>query len=239
MTDTTIADIAMEKTVIDNTDWFEGQEDGGDSFKAHIAGIRGLGVFPVTTSGVSQNVDPKSKVVRITSGGTAGLELINLTAPPLNENGINTDYLGSRVYFVLDTQTNPSDVVKIKNDGVDFCRLLVPETVDSITRYNTVLLNFAGACVCMVWVADGWKLDSAATDGSFNGAYRVDPISIMPVAVTGTAGKDVGIDPGAGDTVGKVKLGALNPLPTTDPLVYGQLWIDAAAGFAVKQSQGE
>jgi hypothetical protein len=225
MTETTIADIPREKTVIDSTDWFEGQ-DGGGSFKAHVGGIRGLGVLDVTTAAVSQDITPVAKVVSITTGGTAGQELLNLTAPALGPNDINTDYLGTRVYFVLNTQTDPGDSVKITVDGLAYCGLYIPENTIGVTRYNTIILNFTGACVCFVWCGDKWRLDSESTDGNFSGTYRVDQVNIGPQPVTGSQGQPLTLDAGQGDTPGLIKMGSVVPLPESDPLVLWALFTD-------------
>jgi hypothetical protein len=226
MTDTTIANIPIEQVVIANTDWFEGQKQGGDSFKAHVQGLRGLGGVNITTSAVSQDVGPEPQVVYITTGGTGGEELINIVTPTLDGNGYNTNYLGSRVFVVLAVQTDPADTVTITIDGGASCPLLVPIWSSGVTFQSSSILDFVGASICFVWCADAYQIDSAATDRSFNRTFRADDVSIGPEVPTTGAGKTLFLDAGQGDTNGFIRIGFVVPLPTADPTVSCSLWND-------------
>lgn len=60
-------------------------------------------------------------LVEVTSGGTAGTEIVNIPNPALDGNGFNGALLGRTVNVVLKTQTDGSDVVKVSintNDGI-------------------------------------------------------------------------------------------------------------------------
>jgi hypothetical protein len=182
MTDTTIANIPIEQVVLDNTDWFEGQKQGGDSFKAHVQGLRGLGGVNITTSAVSQDVGPEPQVVYITTGGTGGEELINIVTPTLDGNGYNTNYLGSRVFVVLAVQTDPADTVTITIDGGASCPLLVPIWSSGpyglIRQYSSVTLNAVGDTIMFRWDGAHWYIDGSV--GSFTGTPTSN-VNIQPL----------------------------------------------------------
>lgn len=156
MTETTIAMIAREKIVLDNTEWFEG-EDGLGSFKSRIQSIRGTGVVNVTTSAVVTEVGPEPQLVIITTSGSgAGDDAIDVALPPVDGNGFNGERIGQQIILLLSALTDPGDVVRVTLGGNVGVVALQAAPYHSWT--NVVLLSM-GASIVFTWSGYNWCVD--------------------------------------------------------------------------------
>jgi len=221
MTDTTIADIAREKELLDGSEWFEGQDNDG-SFKSRIYGIRGTGIVPVTTNGdTPTDIEDFPQVVVVTSGGSAGDEVINLPRPTLDENGMNVPLMGQRVFVYLKTQTDPADVVVLHNNGSASWGEAITTTSQNfspVQSYSRLALDFAGAAACLLWVGYRWEVDVMATNGNYTQTFSSFATPVLKPN-----------DAGFMDVSG---------FPTVDPASPNAIWIDPANGHALAVSQG-
>jgi hypothetical protein len=206
MTDTTIADISREKVVLNNTEWFEGQ-DGTGSFKSHVGSIRGFGTVPVTTSGVSQDVGPYPQLIVVTTSGSGlGTDLLNIVNPTLDANGVNADLIGQSIIVAVPALADPADAVTISVAGVSNFLVAVNVREGSLTlAYTGVKLDFAGAVVCLRWVGSAWYVDAAVGQFSTVGEVSVNTVQPLqagnPVFVIGGDG-DVATDGGVAKLAG-------------------------------------
>jgi hypothetical protein len=184
MTDTTIADIPTEKVVLDNTEWFEGQ-DGGGSFKSHVGSIRGVGAVAVTAS-VDDAVDvgpyPQLALVTTTGDGS-GVDQINIVNPTLDGSGRNSSLIGQAIIVTLQTLTDPADYVNITVAGSANVRarnIPVPASgpYGLIRQYSSVTLNAVGDTIMFRWDGAHWYIDGSV--GSFTGTPTSN-VNIQPL----------------------------------------------------------
>lgn len=85
-------------------------ERAGVSYRISAGDLSGIAptAVPIVTGAVSQNLDPLVAYYEVTTGGTAGVELLNLPNLPLDGNGWNGPNLGRLLRVALAVQTNPS-----------------------------------------------------------------------------------------------------------------------------------
>lgn len=242
MVDKTIPDLPMGvAALLDHP--FESVEDG-ISVKLTLAQMRGVAVVPIVTGAVPVDIGPDAFIASVTSGGTAGAEIINILAPPLDIDGYyNADYLGTQITIILTTQTDPADVVTITNDGAASVQLFPEGFIETgAIGYADVRLNFLGAAVTYVWIGDNWALYYAATDGNFTGAQDFGDISLVTdvshnINVRSQDGFINVQAQSAGEVIVRTDSGNLRietvsgnivvtGLPAADPGVTGALWAD-------------
>lgn len=177
----------------------------------------------ITTGASPLTADLEYRVFSITTGGTQDSEVINLPKFPLDGNGFNLSKLGSRVIFYLDTQTDEADAVNINEPDLVGGVFPVYQTSLFQNHYKqnttSVVLDFAGAVACFIWVGFEWHMDIAITnngdDATFNGSNDTKLYSNKDVLIRAD------LD-GAGG--GNIKM---TTLPTSNPAVAGALWNDA------------
>ncbi len=146
------------------TDVFE-IDQGAGSVKATQAQILSLGSENIT-SGVSPvNADNTKQLTIITSGGSAGNENVILPNFTLDVNGINAEKNGVTHTFILGTQTNPSDVVRIYADSaIPVIAVDTAGSTTAITNSNGVVLNLVDHTAMFVWQDYQWFFNN----GSYN-----------------------------------------------------------------------
>jgi hypothetical protein len=177
-----------------------------------------LGVYPVlptvplVTSGTPQTYDATPAVLSITTGGTAGDELVDLDLPDLPVDGWANPYLvGQRVVFGLVVQTNAADRVVITAGGSGALRFYPSSTASGIRGVlNGVVLDYVGAMVCFIWCGDSWKIDYAYTGNNFGGENDYTSASMS------TVGADNTISMIGGSVEAQTEAGASGNLPGGD-----------------------
>lgn len=169
MTDKTIPDLDAG-TTLTGSEPIETVQ-GGASVRTTTGEIAGSkSVININSSGMSQDISPITKIVLITSGGSAGTELVNLLNPDLDLDGfVNANSVGNTVVFALVALTNPDDKVKITNNSADNVYIYGGPQNGGLQYMQNVVLDYVGACARFIWCADEWKLDYDATDGEFDG----------------------------------------------------------------------
>jgi hypothetical protein len=153
-----------------------------------------LGVYPVlptvtlTTGSSPSTNDGTPAVVSITTGGTAGDELLDLSNPDLPVDGWANPFLvGQRVIFALVTQTDPADRVVITVGGSGTVRFYPTNTANGIRGIiNGAVLDYVGGMICFVWCGDGWKIDYALTGSNFGGTNDYTSASMSTVGADNT-----------------------------------------------------
>lgn len=147
------------------------------------------------TSGASPvTLDPNVRYYAVTTGGTAGVEVLDLPLLPLPVDGVyNPPRSGSQIVISLVTQTNPGDIVKIKVNGQEnnlaMLSGLVGGQLVSGSVQGGVLLNYPGSAVALVWLNDGWYIDPVGTNFTWDAGT-----AILGVNVNLDAGTDVSGD---------------------------------------------
>lgn len=146
--------------------------------------------------------------VEVTSGGTAGEEIINLISPDIVNIG-NPDYNGIEITFVMVGLTDPSDTVAIKCNGDFSGHFYNPmERWIRVPSYSKIWLGYLGEAILMKWCYDSWQCDLNATNWNFTYTVNVNKLTFR-----GDAGLAFDF--------------AFAGLPSSDPAVGGQLWNDA------------
>lgn len=218
---------------------------GGGSVVPPVTAIT-TGAAPVTAPAVANSF------YSITTGGTAGVEVLNLPNFALDGNGYNNDNIGQRVSFSLDVQTDPSDVVQITLAGSGTIPM-TPSNFFQNARAQRVtggiILEFAGASASVVWRGDRWLFDHAATGSNDDSVLAATNIDLRAVAATGASvGPDAllgasnsvdgnagnlrltrGIASGMGDD-GQVYI----DLPAGDPGISGALYYDIITNIVTR-----
>lgn len=241
MPDVTISDLTAG-TTLELTDLFESEITGSHSRKQTTADLRGMGLVNVTTSAVQTDVSPDSKTILVTSGGT-GTEIINITSPTLDiGGGFNAAYLWTRVNIVLVAQGDSGDVVQIKADGNATVDNLEPYPNLSWSATTSILLDYVGAAVSIVWNGYQWRIDWQFTGDNFSDTHTTQDISIIAASSTegvGGSARNIRLQGGhdAGSAIGgNVVLAAgsssdgapgnviIEAIPTSNPGVAGAVW---------------
>jgi hypothetical protein len=180
MTDTTIADIAREKVVLDGDEDFEGQDVSG-SFKSHVGAIRGVGVVDVTASvDDAVNVGPYPQLVLVTTTGDgSGVDLINVVNPTMDANGLNLPLFGQSIIVVLQTLTDPADYVNITIAGSNTAPAVnvpVPATgyYGLINTYRNIRLVNPGDAIMLRWAGQHWTIDGSVGEFTADATSNVD-----------------------------------------------------------------
>lgn len=165
---------------------------------------------PLTTGASPVAADTDVAAYAITTGGTAGVEVIDLPLHTLDLGGIsNARKIGKRVFFYLATKTHASDSVKITTDG-DGRTYVFPGAIyrnSDAQRTTTagVVLDYVGAMACFIWCGDAWLYDHALSDGLNSTEFLARVVQIlMPDTLTGSPqGITISAsDGGAGDIGG-------------------------------------
>lgn len=133
---------------------------------------------PITTGAEPVTADANVQVYAVTTGGTAGQEIIDLlAAEPITDGWANGQIIGRQVVFYLAEQTDPADTVKITADGgSSIASYHTLDRGENANSFRNVVLDFVGAAVCFKWANDVWTIDARITDGCFTairegGAY--------------------------------------------------------------------
>lgn len=169
---------------------------------------------PINTGASPTDVDPSVLYYEITTGGTAGEEIINVPLPDLPVDGwANGTLVGRRILLLLKEQTDPGDTVKVTIDGVATNLSAAPTTINDAVSISNVILDFVGASVAVEWRLDVWVLVPGLTDESFENDPEEFGISLQgptvntadtlptPVTITGAAMSHADNVNSAGDVV--------------------------------------
>lgn len=157
----------------------------------------------IVTGATPLTLDPTKRYYSITSGGTGGVEIVNLPLLPLDANGYNGEYIGQQCLIYLETQTNPSDtiIVKINNDA-NLPTVNYPYGVQgnalAITHINNYALNYGGASAVCIWQGDYWYISIALNDLAWGGgtneyAYKMDSLPTSNPGGSGLLWNNLGI----------------------------------------------
>ena len=137
---------------------------------------------PITTGATTFQANPLVQVYAITTGGTGGVEVINLP----NHSSPLANMVGRRVTFFIATRTNASDSIKISVNGSDTFSVITPIGLQTIT--TGALINFVGGTVSFVWRADKFVMDRDVT--SATDSTTVTPVTLVQSNTTGITGAD-------------------------------------------------
>jgi len=150
----------------------------------------------ITTGAAPLTLDPTVRYYSITSGGTGGVEIVNLPNLPLDANGYNGQYIGQQCLIYLETQTNPSDVVEIHiNNDPKLPTIIYPFIAQGngigISHITNYALNYGGASAVCIWSGDYWMISIALNDLAWGGGvneygYNMDS---LPTVNPGGSGK--------------------------------------------------
>jgi hypothetical protein len=160
---------------------------------------------PITTGADPVTIDGSQAVYYITSGGTGGHEVLNVSFPPLDIGGfVNAQYVGWRTNIAMIAQTNGADVVDI-NVGFGTVKAYIsnPIPIGKEREVSAMNFDYVGAFISLIWAGDHWAIDMGVSKGQFE--YTDDNI--------------------AGDWAA-IKT---QNLPIADPHVNGQLYSFAGA----------
>lgn len=207
--------------------------------KQTIAQMRGVEAVALTTTPAVTNLDPVSSIYFVTTDGSAGETVINLTNPAAEFGGYNSTYLGTRITLFLVGLTDPADTVRVTLGGVDGGNIL--ELVNpylNLSSYSTVLLDFLGAAVSYVWTGYFYSIDVNGGGNNFDGLASYAPINFSQIFVGGGL-QQISFDSVNGPTLinptgtGEVQISPtggriiMATLPIADPGVPGALWNSA------------
>jgi hypothetical protein len=131
----------------------------------------------ITTGAVAVDADPTVQIYEVTTGGTGGVEELNL---PYFEDGAAAANVGRRICISLATLTDPADAVKITVDGgstIDLYPSKYFQNAKEQRLIGGVPLSYEGSFAVFVWTGFDWFLDWTL--------YGDSPtISSMPVIIT-------------------------------------------------------
>ena len=144
----------------------------------------------ITTGATTTTITPigGSVVYHVTSGGTGGVENIVLAPVPdaPGFSGENPDVIPTIVTIALETQTNPTDVVKVWNGevGLEF------ETKDAAANQlaitvGGVVLDYADAVGMFSWDVERWNFRADLCD--FNNDAVLNPTVFSITYAAGAA----------------------------------------------------
>lgn len=126
------------------------------------------------TSGASPVVCGNVDVTVVTSGGTQGVEIVQLDNLAFTVGGYTAPAtFGQRHVIYLETQADPADVVKVRlNSGDSIYASDSKGTITATVSDGLVVLDYEGATAAFVWVGTTWRLDNTAYDN--DSAYSAD-----------------------------------------------------------------
>jgi hypothetical protein len=91
-------------------------------------------------------------VVEVTSGGTAGTEVVNVPNPALDGHNYNSSMIGRNVIVTLKTRTNGSDVVHVTlAGGNSIISQDISTTIANQALGNFVVLDFVDSDANFLW----------------------------------------------------------------------------------------
>lgn len=159
---------------------------------------------PITTGAAPVDADFSVRLYAITTGGTGGVEIINLPPPDLPVDGYaNPGRVGQRIGFYIETLTDPGDSVKLQVNGSDTITVYPTGFFGnaSVVRTTTgVIMDFVGAFATMIWAYDFWLWEVALGDGNDSTIMSTLPLIIHAGKGFNANGGDAGF--GGGDATG-------------------------------------
>lgn len=132
------------------------------------------GAAPITVP-VQNPPSCNNEVYLITTGGTGGVEVINVdkypTRVPSLGNKVNPPPNGHRKTFIIEVLTNGADVVQLKNsDGSTNFDGEVLSYLLGVRLNPLKLAGFVGSMAQLVWEQNQWFLNP--TEGTFTGVFQ-------------------------------------------------------------------
>lgn len=162
--------------------------------------------YPITTGDTEAVIDGTHSTYYVTSGGTGGHESLQLNFPFLDIGGfVNAQLIGLRTTIVLVEQPNGSDVVDLTVGLGGNLKSYIENNVPlgAEREISAIQLDYVGAFVCLMWAGDHWAIDM----GLSRNQSTYTPINL------------------AGDWSNIL----VQNLPTADPHVNGQVWLNSGA----------
>lgn len=144
--------------------------ESGSDVRSKLNSVLATGSESIASGASPVTASASVRVTRITSGGTAGDEVVilanlDLTAP-LGDEFVNAERTKIAHTFVLDVQTDPADVIRVY--PVEVATFQVHDglgrTIADVA--NGIVLDYAGASATFVWEDYGWELSNQANNNS-------------------------------------------------------------------------
>lgn len=185
---------------------------------------------PLTTGSSSLSLDGVSRLYAITTGGTGGVEVVDIQDPDLPVDGsYNPGLIGMRLTLYVAVQTDPADVVKVLRSGNPFFFVYPSTTLRNSFLQQTnngIILDYVGAMAQLVWCGDRWEFDVAITQNNDNSTFASanNPFKVTTADATNGNVADVTIGPGAHSGTGSAGNLKVQNIPTADPHVAGAVW---------------
>lgn len=182
---------------------------------------------PITTGASPVTADVDVRIYAITTGGTEGVEVIDLPLPGLPVDGqYNPMFIGQKIVFYLAALTEPTDSVQITVDGSGNIPVFRSDNNPFSVRKNVnggVIFDTLGNIAAFIWCGDAWKLDRGITGENDASAFYDEDMT-----VTVQSGKTLNINLSGGTL-------NISGFPTADPLNSGEVYTDGAPAPGVPQ----
>lgn len=133
----------------------------------------------ITSGADPVELDPLVLMYAVTTGGTGGIEILNLPNPTVDVNEVNLSFIGRRMVIYLATQTDPGDIVRITVDGSTEAQLFNSTTIDGIGSYTAIGMSFEGSAAAFIWTSYEWVLHTEAV--GFNHDYTPHDTRLVSV----------------------------------------------------------
>jgi hypothetical protein len=185
---------------------------------------------------VPVDLDPNVRFYNVTSGGTAGVEGLNINGPAVEDTGVNAAYVGQRMVVYFLSRTDNADRVHMSHNTFEYFAVYANSNNANIgpQAVNPIVLTNEGDFATFVFTGYYWYFDyfnsnvpftTVENDVNLQGDFGGN-VNITGGYTGSTAGGDVIIQGGSGTSVGLVKMPAL---PTADPHVLNALYLSAGA----------
>lgn len=117
----------------------------------------------ITTGGSTTTLNQQqllTTVIEITSGGTAGVEVLDIITPAISA-GVNPNFVGKILSVVFSVQTDPSDTIQLLNHGSNIWTSATPTGTDPWFSTNNLTLDYEGAMLTFRWDGSSWSVDNS------------------------------------------------------------------------------
>lgn len=130
---------------------------GGSSFKTTL-----LPIEEVTSGAAPINLDPSYRIHLVTSGGTGGVEVVNMPLLPLGPGEENNLRVNERHLVIFQTQTHVDDVLHVTANETDSLYIMddAGNTLGSATD-DVLVITFETGSVCLWWQTYNWAWDNS------------------------------------------------------------------------------
>lgn len=161
----------------------------------------------ITTGAAPITLDPLVRVYKCTTGGTGGIEVVDLPDFDLTDGGgtVNIENIGARVVIALDVQTDPADVVKVtvngSGDDIDLLGVFRLGHLRFGSVSGGIILDYPGAAVSLIWCANQWQIEVDQNGFNYTSSH-IDTVEIIMNAGQhiGGTGQPITLGGGTGDS---------------------------------------